>query len=151
MSLKDQISSKQMPTFNQAITHLIESIALEEEALSRLMNSEADNMTAFVGKKVNFPTNPTTAEIIQFNQSVVGLLDTILMAEWMLLKKMDAVIHIAPREEPYADSTLDADMDMDMEMEMDMDMDMASDMNPAVGMHKKYVDADRAEAAELDY
>ncbi|TVX94079.1 hypothetical protein [Paenibacillus agilis] len=78
-------------TKEEAAAQLIRAIALEEEALSNLINIETDKAAAFVGKNLDFPTSPTTSEIIQFNQTVVQFLDTLLMAEWLLLKKMDTV------------------------------------------------------------
>ncbi|MCR8845356.1 hypothetical protein NQ117_16870 [Paenibacillus sp. SC116] len=75
----------------EATAQLIKAIALEEEALSNLINIETDKATAFVGKNLDYPTGPSTSEIIQYNQTVVQFLDTLLMAEWLLLKKMDTV------------------------------------------------------------
>jgi hypothetical protein len=79
-------------SLDEALTHLVKSIAIEEEALATLMRAEADKTLAFVGKDRELPTNPTNSEFIQFNQTVTKLLDSILMAEWMLMKKIDSVM-----------------------------------------------------------
>lgn len=77
---------------NDALTQLVKSIAIEEEALATLMRAEAEKTLAFVGKDQNLPTQPSTSEFIQFNQTVTKILDSILMAEWMLMKKIDSVM-----------------------------------------------------------
>lgn len=81
-------------TKEHAMAQLIRAIALEEEALSKLINTEADKALAFVGKNLDFPTCPSTSEIIKFNYTVIQLLDTMLMAEWMLMKKLDVLMHM---------------------------------------------------------
>lgn len=79
---------------DETIIDLMESIAKEELALSHLINSESQKINAFVGKNLNFPTNPTNSEILTFNQSVNRMIDTVLMKEWLLLKKLETVTHI---------------------------------------------------------
>jgi len=81
-------------TKEHAVAQWIRAIALEDEALSKLINTEADKALAFVGRNLDFPTDPSTSEIIKFNHTVIQLLDTMLMAEWMLLKKLDVLMHI---------------------------------------------------------
>ncbi|MFS0556285.1 hypothetical protein [Brevibacillus sp. 179-C9.3 HS] len=96
MTLQDNIQSNDVPTREEALSHLLQSISLKEEALSRLLNAEADKALAFVGKNLDFPNNPSNDEIITFNRSVISILDSMLMAEWLLLKKLDAAIHMYP-------------------------------------------------------
>jgi hypothetical protein len=96
MTLQDKVPSYDVPTREEALSHLLQSIALEEEALSRLLNVEADKALAFVGKNLDFPNNPSNDEIITFNRTVISILDSVLMAEWLLLKKLDAAIHMYP-------------------------------------------------------
>lgn len=83
---------KNTNSLDEALSQLVKSIAIEEEALASLMQAEADKTLAFVGKERNLPTQPSTSEFIQFNQTVTKMLDSILMAEWMLMKKMDSVM-----------------------------------------------------------
>ncbi|MCD8500376.1 MAG: hypothetical protein LRY71_00180 [Bacillaceae bacterium] len=85
---------KHRPSLEETVIDLMESIAKEELALSHIINSEANKIQAFVGHDLDFPTCPTTLEIIDFNYSVNKLLDTILMKEWLLLKKLETVMHI---------------------------------------------------------
>lgn len=79
-------------SLEDALTRLVISIAMEEEALANLMRAEADKTLAFVGKERELPTLPSSSEFIQFNQTVTKILDSILMAEWMLMKKFDSVM-----------------------------------------------------------
>lgn len=94
MNVPSETFDENALTKEHAVTQLIRAISLEEEALSKLINTEADKALAFVGRNLDFPTGPSTAEIIKFNHTVIQLLDTILMAEWMLLKKLDVLKYI---------------------------------------------------------
>lgn len=85
---------KYRPTLNQTIIDLLESIALEEIALSNIVDAEANKIKAFIGKELDFPTNPSNADIIKVNQSSNALLSTVIMKEWLLLKKLETVIQI---------------------------------------------------------
>ena len=80
------------PNLKQVTIDLLESIALEEIALSHIMNAEAEKIQAFVGKCCDFPTDPDSREIIKFNKGVNQLLKTIVMKEWLLLNKLESVI-----------------------------------------------------------
>ncbi|WP_246861292.1 hypothetical protein [Bacillus sp. REN3] len=80
------------PNLKEVSIDLLESIALEEIALSHIMNAEAEKIQAFVGECLDFPTNPSSKEIIKFNKGVNRLLETIVMKEWLLLKKLDNVM-----------------------------------------------------------
>jgi hypothetical protein len=80
------------PNLKEVTIDLLESIALEEIALSHIMNAEAEKIQAFVGKCCDFPTHPDSHEIIKFNKGVNQLLETIVMKEWLLLNKLESVI-----------------------------------------------------------
>ncbi|MFD0717412.1 hypothetical protein [Paenibacillus sp. GCM10027626] len=82
---------KNSDSLDDTLAQLVKSIAIEEEALATLMQAEANKTLAFVGKDRNLPTQPSSMEFIQFNQTVTKILDSILMAEWMLAKKIDSV------------------------------------------------------------
>ncbi|KKB36310.1 extensin-like protein [Bacillus thermotolerans] len=89
---------------------LLESIALEEIALSHVMNAEAEKIQAFVGKCLDFPTHPSNEEIMKFNKSVGGLLETVVMKEWLLLKKLENVLEFEDKTKacthhPHKNST----------------------------------------------
>ncbi|WP_240666752.1 hypothetical protein [Longirhabdus pacifica] len=95
--------SKFRPSFKEVIVDLLESIALEENALSHIMNAEAEKIQAFVGKDLDFPSNPSIKEIIVFNQAVDSLLHTVVMKEWLLLRKLENVMRIEAVEEIVID------------------------------------------------
>jgi hypothetical protein len=104
MTVQDQNHSYDAPTREQALNHFLQSIAMEEEALARLLHAEADKALSFVGKNQDFPNSPSNDEIITFNRSVISILDSLLMAEWLLLKKLDAALHMNPA--PLASTSL---------------------------------------------
>ncbi|MEJ9230883.1 hypothetical protein LAV79_15635 [Peribacillus butanolivorans] len=80
------------PNKKEVTIDLLESIALEEIALSHIMNAEAEKIQAFVGECLDFPTCPKNEEIIKFNKGVNQLLETIVMKEWLLLNKLENVL-----------------------------------------------------------
>lgn len=94
MSMPTIPEGKHRPNFNEVIIDLLESIALEEMAISHLINAEAEKVQAFVGKDLNFPTCPTNREINLFNHEVHKLVDRIVMKEWLLLRKLEDVINL---------------------------------------------------------
>lgn len=88
-------------SLNHVLFDLIKSVANEEEALALLIEAEADKIQAFIGNHSEFPTKPSNKEILDLNRSVTQMLETIVMKEWLLLKKLERtleVIHI-PRED----------------------------------------------------
>ncbi|WCN37466.1 hypothetical protein [Aneurinibacillus uraniidurans] len=94
MSMPHIPEGKFRPSGKEVVIDLLESIALEEIALSHLMNAEAEKIQAFVGKHLNFPTCPSTRDIIKFNQNVTLLLETIVMKEWLLLRKLENILEL---------------------------------------------------------
>jgi hypothetical protein len=78
----------------EVINDIIRSFTLEKVALANLINAEAEKIQAFVGERFNFPTNPSSQEILQFNQTTHRLMEAILMEEWLLLKKLETVIRL---------------------------------------------------------
>ncbi|WP_051236975.1 hypothetical protein [Paenibacillus pinihumi] len=93
MDIKGKLSSQPIPTMNEAVSHLIESIASEEKALSRLLDTEAEHIRTF--SEENLGSGASSVEdIIRFNHSVIQFMDSVVMAEWMLLKKLDTVLQL---------------------------------------------------------
>lgn len=85
------------PDKKEVVIDLLESIALEEIALSHIMNAEAEKIQAFVGECLDFPTCPSNEEILLFNKSAGRLLETVVMKEWLLLNKLQDVLEFASR------------------------------------------------------
>lgn len=94
MSMPQIPESKHRPTFEETIIDLLESIALEEISLSHILNAEAEKIQAFIGEKANFPMCSNYQDIITFNRSVNQIMDTVVMKEWLLLKKLENVMRI---------------------------------------------------------
>jgi len=100
MSLPEIPEVKFRPTMKEVIIDLLESIALEEIALSHLLNAEAEKIQAFTGKKLDFPTCPSNMEIAKFNQQTSKFLEVIVMKEWLLLRKLEDVLFLKEESLP---------------------------------------------------
>lgn len=94
MSMPQIPENKHRPNLHDTIIDLLESIALEEMSLSHLLSAEAERIQAFVGKNQDFPTSSSTNEILCFNKTSSNLLDTIVMKEWILYKKLLAALEV---------------------------------------------------------
>ena len=71
-------------TREQAITDLIESVALQEAALSHILNAEGEKIQAVVAME-----NVTTEELLMVNQSVENMTNTIARLEILLQSKLE--------------------------------------------------------------
>lgn len=85
---------KNRPSLKETVIDLLESIAVEETAIANIIRAEAKKISAFLGEKGNFPTNPSNVDIVNFNQGISRILETVLMKEWILLKKLETVLQI---------------------------------------------------------
>lgn len=103
MSIPQIPESKHRPSLHEVIVDLLESIALEEIALSHLINAEAEKLQAFVGKHLHFPTCPSNKEILKMNQQTSKLMDVIVMKEWLLLRKLEDVMSLCEEIVPCRD------------------------------------------------
>ncbi|MFJ8268107.1 hypothetical protein [Peribacillus asahii] len=101
MSMPSIPKEPHRPNRKEVAIDLLESIALEEIALSHIMNAEAEKIQAFVGKHLNFPTHPESRDIIKFNKGVNQLLETIVMKEWLLLKKLENVMEFMDKDKHH--------------------------------------------------
>lgn len=76
------------PDLYHTIIDLLDSIALEEIALSHLLNAEAEKIQYFIGHI----SSCTPADVlIDFNAVVNETLETVIMKEWLLLRKLEKV------------------------------------------------------------
>jgi len=85
------------PDREETFIDLLESIALEEMALAHLMNAQAEEIQAFVGDDLNFPTNPSNDDILRFNVSITRFMETLMFKELFLLRKLETVTLLATR------------------------------------------------------
>lgn len=67
--------------------------------MARLIRSEADKIQAFLGKNHDFPTKPCNDDILDLNHSVRQMLETIVMKEWLLLKKLENTLVVIKRQD----------------------------------------------------
>lgn len=96
MSMPTIPEERHRPTKHEVIIDLLKSIAMEETALANLISAEAKKVKAFVGRKGDFPLDPSVGEIIAFNANVFKIMDVIVMKEWLLLRKLNDVAALAP-------------------------------------------------------
>ncbi|WP_256761495.1 hypothetical protein [Cohnella sp. WQ 127256] len=77
----------------QAISLLLSSIAMDELAVSHLINAEAEKIQAFVGH-VSECCNIGTKDFIRFNNGVSHFIEGVTMKQWLALNKLDRIIQI---------------------------------------------------------
>ena len=71
-------------TREQAITDLIESVALQETALSHILNAEGEKMQAIIGME-----GTTTEDLLNLNKSVQLTVSAITRLEVILQSKLE--------------------------------------------------------------
>lgn len=76
------------PNLYQTIIDLLDSIALEEIALSHLLNAEAEKIQKFL---CHTSSCTPTDILLEFNVGVNETLETVIMKEWLLLRKLEKV------------------------------------------------------------
>ena len=70
-------------TICQAITDIVESVALEQTALSHILNAEGEKLQAIIGT-----ADITTEELLLANKSVQGMVESVTRLEMMLQSKL---------------------------------------------------------------
>lgn len=68
----------------QAITDIIESVALEQTALSHILNAEGEKLQAIIGT-----TDITPEELLDANKSVQSMVEAITRLEMLLQSKLN--------------------------------------------------------------
>jgi hypothetical protein len=89
----------ELSNFEESVSQLIRSIAEEEASIARLIEAEASKIHAFIGENLDFPSCPTSKDILRFTQSSNRLIETVLMKEWLLMRKIDSINQIYPCSE----------------------------------------------------
>ena len=91
------------PTFDETIIDLLESVALEEMAISHIINAEGEKMQEVI-KKYN--TNEISYNQVQDNcKDTHNIINSLIMKEWLLLTKMNSILEMKynafhPQEPP---------------------------------------------------
>jgi len=97
MSMPEIPPQEHRPNACETYIDLLESIALEETALSHLLNAEAEKIQYFICR-ISSCTPPEV--LIDFNVVVNETLETIIMKEWLLLRKLEKVSRIFNKQFP---------------------------------------------------
>ena len=72
------------PSRKQAITNIVQSVALQEAALAHILKAEGDKMLAVIGSH-----HVTTEELFELNRSVEGLIEAVARLEMTLQAKLE--------------------------------------------------------------
>ena len=94
MSMPQIPEEKHRPCLKETVIDLLESIALEEIALSHLVNAEAEKTQTFVCMAKDKHSCHKEKDFLEFNESIRRIIDTVIMKEWILLKKLENVLQI---------------------------------------------------------
>ena len=88
-------------TFEQAINSILTSIALEEAALSHILNAEGEKIQYVLAKCA------TVDEVIRTNNSVKALVDSISDLQQTLKSKMRLALDHLPKKDDPCDKPCD--------------------------------------------
>lgn len=94
MSMPQIPEEKHRPSLQETVIDLLESIALEEIAISHLLNAEAEKTQVLVNKLSYDDSHSLINQLVKFNKSTCKLVDTVIIKEWLLLRKMETVLEI---------------------------------------------------------
>ncbi len=93
-------------TKEEALTMIIASIAMEEAALSHILNAEGEKLQYILGTLPgSYGTCASTREVLEVNRSVKDLLDAVTQNQMLLKGKLEKALeaggHEAPPEPPH--------------------------------------------------
>ena len=81
--------------FDDALTLIIASIAMEELGLSHILNAEGEKLQYVLGTlEGSTPLNPTIDEVLKVNQSILDMLKSVTKTELGLTNKLETVLEI---------------------------------------------------------
>ncbi|CDN44743.1 MULTISPECIES: hypothetical protein [Paenibacillus] len=84
-------------TKKEALSLLLSSIAMEELALSNLINAEADNILALASLIKKEGCLPSRS-LQQIQQNTAQFIEGIVIKQWLALNRLDRIIHLAGHE-----------------------------------------------------
>lgn len=96
---------KNRPSFEETLIDLLESVAMEELALAHIMNAEGEKLQELIRKYA-------CRDICyhQFENScknVGGMINSLIMKEWLLMSKLNTIIDIKNNLGEYYDDSLE--------------------------------------------
>jgi len=83
-------------TCESALNMILASIAMEELALSHIINAEGEKLQYVLGtleKRCDKGLRPDVDEVLKVNQSITCLLDSVSQNQMILKNKMDKALH----------------------------------------------------------
>jgi len=100
VSLPEFPSPPQDLTRDQALNMILSSIAMEELALSHILNAESEKIQYILGHSDCSKCAPATDDILAVNKSVSDLLEVVMQNQLILKNKMDRVMEYLPQPPP---------------------------------------------------
>lgn len=94
MTMPQIPEEKHRPSLEETVIDLLESIALEEIAISHLINAEAEKNQAIICKYFNNDKHNGIHEIIRCGQNTTKLMDSVIIKEWLLFRKLETALEI---------------------------------------------------------
>ncbi|WP_409968567.1 hypothetical protein RFF05_00850 [Bengtsoniella intestinalis] len=86
------------PNFQETVVDLLESIALEELALSHILNAQGEQMQAMVQQYTT--CSLPHSHLHQGCQDTKDLLNTMIMKQWLLANKLSTVLTLQNNQPP---------------------------------------------------
>lgn len=83
-------------TREEALTMIIASIAMEELALSHIINAEGEKLQYILGTLPGAKTCATPQDVLEVNKSVASLLDVVAQNQMLLKSKLEKVLGACP-------------------------------------------------------
>lgn len=93
---------KNRPTFDQTMIDLLESIALEEMALSHVMNAEGEKLQEVIKRYAQ--ENLCFCQLEASCKTTQGMINNLIMKEWLLLNKLNTIITVKQSLDTDCDS-----------------------------------------------
>lgn len=96
-------------TLREALTDVIESIALEEAAMAHLINAEAEKAQFIAHNMSSLLDDGTLDDILQVQKSISRLLDQVIRKQDILLEKLRLALEVIGNELPSPEEIKDDD------------------------------------------
>lgn len=87
-------------TREEALTMIIASIAMEEIALSRILNAEGEKIQYILGTLPGAKLCASPQEVLAVNKSVTTLLEAVTQNQMLLKNKLEKVLEACPPPQP---------------------------------------------------
>ena len=89
-------------TREEALTMIIASIAMEELALSHIINAEGEKLQYILGTLPGAKPCAAPQDVLAVNKSVASLLDVVAQNQMLLKNKLEKVLEVCPPLTPPA-------------------------------------------------